>query len=239
MRLGEGPWQVCGGHSPSSNSRAGLWAHPQPPGLAAPARRRVPRVCGRRALGGTLEPCCPLAAFSGDSAAATGEALRAACSPSRPTHPASGLSLPGTPLPSSGPRLPCWPGPRTAYSRAFTRASLASTRIWISALEASSAAPDSSDCAFSKFTLAACGKWGTGESQAATPAWCRPLHQTQVPFPEAISSTAPASLVHPCPRDTHPHVEHVQRHGLFGQQLHGGIRIHCDRAAAHYRTRKT
>lgn len=80
---------MWGGHSPSSNSRAGLWAQPQPPGLAALARRW--------ALGGTLEPCCPLAAFSGESAAATGEALRAARSPFCPTHPASQLSLPGTP----------------------------------------------------------------------------------------------------------------------------------------------
>lgn len=65
----------------------------------------------------------------------------------------------------------CRQGTRTAYSRAFTRASLASIRIWISALATSSAAPDSSDCAFSKFALAACSGWVVGEGQAGTPAW--------------------------------------------------------------------
>lgn len=74
------------------------------------------------------------------------------------------------------PQFPCGPQTCTAYSRAFTRASLASMRIWISARAASSAAPDSSDCAFSRLARAVCRGVGHGEGQggrAEQPHACR------------------------------------------------------------------
>lgn len=52
--------------------------------------------------------------------------------------------------------------PHAPYSRAFTRASLASMRICTSALAASSPAAASSACAFSRLALAACGAGGQG-----------------------------------------------------------------------------
>lgn len=99
-----------------------------------------------------------------------------------------------------------------AYSRAFTSASLASMRIWISARAASSAAPDSSACAFSKFALAACSGEGLGEGQVASATWYVPLH------PQSHKLLDPAAAW--ClgfPSDTHPQVQHVQGHSLFGQ----------------------
>lgn len=50
--------------------------------------------------------------------------------------------------------------------------------------------------------------------------------------PPSLAQPRPPRCIR-LPWDTHPHVEHVQRHGLFGQQLHGGIRVHGDGAAAH------
>ena len=162
-------------------------------------------------LGG-LTVCCPLAASWQDRSLRP-RLPQVARGPSLPTSPPpirrptrAGSACPGHPRSGPGPRFPRWQGPRTAYSRAFTRASLASMRIWISALEASSAAPDSSDCAFSKFTLAACRKWVAGESQAATP-------------PGALAQMWPPGSIG-FPWNTHPHVQHVQGHGLFSQQLH-------------------
>lgn len=77
----EGGWKMgrepmAGGHSPlPSKSRAGLWAHLQPPGLSAPARILCFRAGGGGALGGKLELCCPLAAFSGNTIPSTGKSL--------------------------------------------------------------------------------------------------------------------------------------------------------------------
>lgn len=119
-----------------------------------------------------------------------------------PSHPnqtgpaGAGLACLGQPRSSPGPRFPCWQGPRTAYSRAFTRASLASMRIWISALEASSAAPDSSACAFSKFILAACRKWVAGESQARA----LPGAQAQLWPPEPLLPLEHSPPRPACPR---------------------------------------
>lgn len=103
--------------------------------------------------------------------------------------PPDGLSSPPVTVNPSEPALPAQSTPSqalspvpervrgaVAYSRAFTSASLASMRIWISARAASSAAPDSSACAFSKFALAACSGEGLDDSQVASPAWYLPLH---------------------------------------------------------------
>ena len=143
-------------------------------GAAGRVRRRAGSQPSPPSLGG-LTVRCPLAASWRDRSLHP-RIPQVARGPSLPTSPPpirrparAGSACPGHPRSGPGPRFPRWQGPRTAYSRAFTRASLASMRIWISALEASSAAPDSSDCAFSRFTLAACRKWVAGESQAATP----------------------------------------------------------------------
>lgn len=103
-------------------------------------------------------------------------------------------------------------GVRTAYSRAFTKASLASIRIWISARAASSAAPNSSDWAFSKFALAACKGLRGSEGPAGTPAR---LLVPQHSLPRSLDNSRPGEPQ--VPSGTHPQVQHVERHRLFCQ----------------------